>query len=143
MKFVVLNWFKRPDLGLTPKFLEVLAEHMAYMERLERQGVVSLAGGFRDWTGGMDIIETTSKEKALEISHNDPLMKANLITQDIKPFEGDKEIIRRQLETLTFDGASPKFDEQGAMRWLRAAKKPTADKAKANRKESRRVRREA
>ena len=134
MKFIVLNWFKRPDLGLTPIFLEALAEHMAYMQELEEEGIVSLAGGFTDWTGGIDIIETSSIKKALEISHNDPLMKANLIVQDVKPFEGDKDLIRRQLETLSFDGRSPKFDANRNMRWVKTPRKSTKRKRAVTKK---------
>lgn len=92
MKFAVMNWIIRPDLAMGSKeVVKALMEHTAYMKELEEQGKVVMAGGFLDGTGGMDILEVDSVEEAVKISDNDPLRRANLIRQDIKPYGTDLE----------------------------------------------------
>ncbi len=92
MKYVVMNWMIRPDLVMTSKeAIGALMEHTRYMKGLEEQGKVIMAGGFMDGTGGMDIIECDPLDEAVEISKNDPLVKANLIRQDIKAWSTDLE----------------------------------------------------
>ena len=92
MKYVVMNWMIRPDLVMTSKeAIGALMEHTRYMKGLEEQGKVVMAGGFMDGTGGMDIIECDTLDEAVEISKNDPLVKANLIRQDIKAWSTDLE----------------------------------------------------
>ena len=90
MKYAVMNWMIRPDLVMTSKeAIGALMEHTRYMKGLEDEGKVVIAGGFMDGTGGMDIIECDTLEEALEISKNDPLVKANLVRQDIKAWSTD------------------------------------------------------
>jgi len=90
VKYAVMNRILRPDLVATSKdALKTLVEHTAYMKELEDQGKVLMAGGFLDGTGGMDIMEVDTLEEALEISKNDPLVKRNLIRQDIKAYSTD------------------------------------------------------
>ncbi len=92
MKYAVMNWMIRPDLVMTSKeAIGALMEHTRYMKGLEEQGKVIMAGGFMDGTGGMDIIECDTLDEAVEISKNDPLVKANLIRQDIKAWSTDLE----------------------------------------------------
>ena len=92
MKYVVMNWMIRPDLVMTSKeAIGALMEHTRYMKGLEEQGKVVMAGGFMDGTGGMDIIECDTLDEAVAISKNDPLVKANLIRQDIKAWSTDLE----------------------------------------------------
>ncbi len=90
MKYAVMNWMIRPDLVMTSReAVGALMEHTRYMKGLEEQGKVIMAGGFMDGTGGMDIIECDTLDEAVEISKNDPLVKANLIRQDIKAWSTD------------------------------------------------------
>ena len=92
MKYAVMNWMIRPDTVATSKdAVGALIEHTAYMKQLEDQGKVLMAGGFVDGTGGMDIIDVESLEEALEISKNDPLVRNNLVRQDIKAWSTDLE----------------------------------------------------
>lgn len=101
MKYVVMNWMIRPDLVMTSKeAIGALMEHTRYMKGLEEQGKVIMAGGFMDGTGGMDIIECDTLDEAVEISKNDPLVKANLIRQDIKAWSTDLEARNKMFTDL-------------------------------------------
>ncbi len=92
MKYAVMNWIIRPDMVMTSKVvLKALVEHTAYMKGLEDAGKVMIAGGFMDGTGGMEILDVETLEEALELSKNDPLVKNNLIRQDIKAYSTDLE----------------------------------------------------
>ena len=85
MKYAVMNWMIRPDLVMTSKdAFKALIEHTAYMQGLEDAGKVVIAGGFMDGFGGMDLLEVDTLAEAMEISKNDPLVKNDLIRQDIK-----------------------------------------------------------
>ena len=103
MKYAVMNWMIRPDLVMTSKeAIGALIEHTRYMKGLEEEGKVIMAGGFMDGTGGMDIIECDTLDEAVEISKNDPLVKANLIRQDIKAWSTDLEA-RNKMFTQMFE----------------------------------------
>jgi uncharacterized protein YciI len=103
MKYAVMNWMIRPDLVMTSKeAIGALIEHTRYMKGLEEEGKVIMAGGFMDGTGGMDIIECETLDEAVEISQNDPLVKANLIRQDIKAWSTDLEA-RNKMFTQMFE----------------------------------------
>ncbi len=106
MKYAVMNWMIRPDLVMTSKeAIGALIEHTRYMKGLEEEGKVIMAGGFMDGTGGMDIIECETLDEAVEISKNDPLVKANLIRQDIKAWSTDLEA-RNKMFTQMFENLS-------------------------------------
>jgi uncharacterized protein YciI len=105
MQFVVINRAIRPDLTMSSKpHLQALADHVAYMQDLQEQGKVVIAGGFADGSGGMDLIDVETVEEALEICHNDPLHKAVHVTQEIHPYFSDLgprlEGMRKKLATM-------------------------------------------
>ena len=94
----------RPDFVMTSKdALKALTEHTAYMKGLEDAGKVVIAGGFMDGSGGMDILEVDTPEDATEISKNDPLVRNNLIRQDIKAWSTDLEA-RQNMFANMLDG---------------------------------------
>ncbi len=104
MKYAIMNWMIRPDLVMTSKdALKALIEHTAYMKGLEDAGKVVIAGGFMDGSGGVDILEFDTLAEAMEISKNDPLVKNNLIRQDIKAWSTDLEA-RQKMFANMLDG---------------------------------------
>jgi uncharacterized protein YciI len=105
MQFVVINRAIRPDLTMNSKpHLQALADHVAYMQGLQEQGKVVIAGGFADGSGGMDLIDVETVEEALDICHNDPLHKAVHVTQEIHPYFSDLgprlEGMKKKLATM-------------------------------------------
>ena len=48
--------------------------HMTYFTRLREQGKLLMAGPFKEERGGLVIFSTSSKEEAIELSNNDPLI---------------------------------------------------------------------
>ena len=98
-KFVITNKLYRSDLGRNSReTLEALLGHFDYMQALRESGEVIMAGGFMDGSGGMDIAEVTTLDQALEIAHNDPLMVANFVTQEIREWQTDIVARRKYMQ---------------------------------------------
>jgi uncharacterized protein YciI len=76
--FVIFSYGKGLDLK------PYLAEHLAYMIELEKQGKLFASGPFGDGTrgDGMTIVRAASEEKAREIALRDPF-----VTNGIRTFK--------------------------------------------------------
>ena len=83
---------KRPALlaeGPTTDESRALEQHVAYLSDLAGEGRVLLAG--RTQTTGPDsfgivIIADTTEDRALEIMHNDPAVRHEVMTAELFPF---------------------------------------------------------
>ena len=80
--FVMFSFGKGLDLK------SYLAEHLAYMIELERQGTLFASGPFGDGTkgDGMTIIRAANAEEAREIALRDPFVVNGIRTFRIEPW---------------------------------------------------------
>jgi uncharacterized protein len=84
MKFVIMG-YDGPD-GEAKRKVHRPA-HLAYLEPLNQQGRVVLAGPLTDKTGSLLVLEFESREEAEQFSQNDPYTIHNVFARvDIHPF---------------------------------------------------------
>ena len=55
-----------------------LKEHLAYMIELHRRGVLRMAGGFADNSGGAAFVDAATLDEAREIAEADPAVKTQV-----------------------------------------------------------------
>jgi uncharacterized protein YciI len=60
-----------------------LKEHFAYLLDLHRRGVLRMAGGFGDNTGGAAFIDATSLDAANEIAQADPAVSSKVFVYEL------------------------------------------------------------
>lgn len=82
---------------MTPEVEEVLAGHFANMERLEKEGVLALAGPFGGTAGegsltGMFLFRAASLEEAQALADSDPGVQAGRFTTEIVQWYGPKSL---------------------------------------------------
>lgn len=65
---------------------KIIGDHFNYLKNLTEQGVVYLAGRVEDASFGIVVFEAEGPEKAEEIMHNDPFVKAGLFKTELYPF---------------------------------------------------------
>ena len=83
--FVFLNTNPdKPEISESEKE-NLQALHLENLDRLAQQGILHAAGPF-DGGGGMLILETDSKEEALDIVNTDPAVKAGRFNVEVFPF---------------------------------------------------------
>jgi Uma2 family endonuclease/uncharacterized protein YciI len=61
-----------------------LIEHLAYLETLKQEGVLLLSGPFGDRTGGLLVVQASSRVEAERIARNDPLVKQGLDSYELR-----------------------------------------------------------
>ncbi len=84
MKFVIIG-YDGPD-GEAKRKVHRPA-HLAYLEPLDRQGRVMLAGPLTDKTGSLLVLEFATREEAEEFSKHDPHTVHKVFARvDIHPF---------------------------------------------------------
>ncbi|MDA4845487.1 YciI-like protein [Hoeflea poritis] len=88
MLFALICTDKPDSLDLR---MEVRPDHVAYLNTLNENGVLKLAGPFLDENekpdGSLVVIEAGSREEAHRIAADDPYSKADLFASvDIRPY---------------------------------------------------------
>lgn len=63
------------------------AEETAYWQKLAKAGTVTLAGNWREWDGGLVLINAANDVIAKNIADNDPGVKAGIFRYEIHAFE--------------------------------------------------------
>lgn len=100
-RITISNKLYRPDLVRSSReTVQAILDHMDYIQGLRESGEVVLAGGFTDGSGGMDIIEVATLERALQIADNDPLRIANFAMQEIRELQTDSANRRANMTKL-------------------------------------------
>jgi uncharacterized protein len=83
----------RPEMlaeGLTETESKMMAEHWAYVRKLEENGVVILAGRTTNTDSssfGIVIFNAKSEEEARRIMHEDPSVKNRIVHGDLFPYK--------------------------------------------------------
>jgi uncharacterized protein YciI len=65
---------------------EKVSEHFRYLQSLLDDGILTMAGRFNEVLIGLAMIETKSREHALEIMRNDPAIKAGIFHAELYPW---------------------------------------------------------
>jgi uncharacterized protein len=64
----------------------IVSEHFHYLQNLNKEKIVSLAGRTEQAEFGIVILNTESLQHAEEIMQNDPVIKKNVMTAELYPF---------------------------------------------------------
>ena len=73
------------DYGLDGTEQKV-SEHFMYLQKLLRDGILTMAGRFSEVLIGLVMIEASSRDVALEIMRNDPAVKAGVFHAELYPW---------------------------------------------------------
>ena len=63
-----------------------LKEHIAYMERLHKEGKLLMGGPFSDSTGGLALLKVGSIEEAADIVEKDPAVLNGVFEVAVRPW---------------------------------------------------------
>jgi len=63
-----------------------IMEHVHYMAGFFARGELLMGGPFLDNSGGMMVFRTSTIEQAKTIAHEDPTVKAGLLSVNVKPW---------------------------------------------------------
>ncbi|MFW9768812.1 MAG: YciI family protein [Candidatus Thorarchaeota archaeon] len=63
-----------------------VTEHFAYLQKLQKEGKLIMAGRFSEVLIGLAMLEVESKEEALEIMKNDPAVMAGIFHAELYPW---------------------------------------------------------
>jgi uncharacterized protein YciI len=70
----------------TPNTDQIIDQHFAYLQSLQKDGVLLMAGRFSDVLVGLVIIEAKDRETALSIMTDDPAVKAGVFHAELHPW---------------------------------------------------------
>jgi uncharacterized protein YciI len=70
-----------------PMSEDIIREHVKYLKNLDRDGKLILCGPFKNYNGGMVIINAASIDEAEQIAKNDPFVKSRIETYEIREWE--------------------------------------------------------
>lgn len=73
--------------GKTTNEQPYINSHALHIQDKFNEGKMIFAGPFEDHTGGASMIEVANIEEAYEIINNDPLVKHNVVTAKLSPWE--------------------------------------------------------
>lgn len=76
------NWLQ----NMTDEEKAIMAEHLAYVDDLFKQGGVLFSGACTDGVLGMVVYQAESQEEALEMFESDPLVKSGIVDTEFHPF---------------------------------------------------------
>ncbi len=97
MKFaIILEKIATPEA-----FQAVVPDHVAYLERLHKDGILIAAGPFRDARGGMLLIDVENESAAREIATADPFVAQKVEKFEVRSWEVLSDV---RNELLTKDG---------------------------------------
>ncbi|MEH7453851.1 YciI family protein [Gottfriedia acidiceleris] len=65
---------------------KIVSEHFHYLQNLNQEKTVSLAGRTEQAEFGIVILKTENLQQAKEIMENDPAVKKNVMTAELYPF---------------------------------------------------------
>ena len=87
MQFLII---KKPRANfietMTEKEAEIMREHFAYLQEKLREGKLIIAGPVTTGDFGLSVVETETKEEAIEIMKNDPAVSSRIMTPKIYPY---------------------------------------------------------
>ncbi len=66
---------------------DVIKKHVEYLKRLDENSQLVLSGPFKDYDGGIAIINTDSIEEAKEIAESDPFITEGFSTYELRTLE--------------------------------------------------------
>lgn len=72
--------------SLTEEEKAVMANHFAYTNQLFSEGKITFDGACLDGALGLIVYKAESEEAALEMFHNDPLVKSGIVDTELHPF---------------------------------------------------------
>ncbi len=67
--------------------IDVIKKHVDYLKRLDENDQLVLCGPFKDYDGGIAIINTESIEEAKEIAESDPFITEGFSTYELRTLE--------------------------------------------------------
>ncbi len=73
------------DYG-NPETEERVSEHFKYLQELQKEGILTMAGRFSEVLIGLVMIEASTKEEAIEIMNNDPAVKSGIFHAELYPW---------------------------------------------------------
>ncbi len=73
------------DYG-SPETEERVSEHFKYLQKLQKEGLLTMAGRFSEVLIGLVMIEASTKEEAMEIMNNDPAVKSGIFHAELYPW---------------------------------------------------------
>ena len=65
---------------------EIVSEHFRYLQELQKNGNLIMAGRFSDVLIGLSIIQVETHEQAIEIMKGDPAVKAGIFHAELYPW---------------------------------------------------------
>lgn len=63
-----------------------VSEHFKYLQSLQKDGILTMAGRFSEVLIGLVMIEVKSREDALKIMKNDPAVKSGVFHAELYPW---------------------------------------------------------
>lgn len=76
------NWLQ----SITEDEKAVMAEHLSYVDKLFQNGEIVFTGACLDGAFGIVVYKAESKEEALKLFEDDPLVKSNIANTEFHPF---------------------------------------------------------
>ena len=74
------------DYG-SPDTEKRVSEHFEYLQKLQKEGLLTMAGRFSEVLIGLVMIETASREEAVAIMNNDPAVKSGIFHAELYPWQ--------------------------------------------------------
>lgn len=71
----------------TPISRELWQQEIAYWQRLAQRGAATLAGNWREWDGGLVLLNLSDDTVARQVADNDPGVKAGVFRYELHGFE--------------------------------------------------------
>ncbi len=81
IRYVILNNRKKDYT------FDVIKKHVNYLKRLDENDQLVLCGPFKDYNGGIVIINAESLEKAKMIAESDPFITEGFSTHELRTLE--------------------------------------------------------
>lgn len=70
----------------TPEENAIIERHVAFLQKMEDEGKLIVAGRIEDARFGIAVIETDNENEAKKIMNNDPAVKEGVFSGELLPF---------------------------------------------------------
>lgn len=70
----------------SPQTEDRVSEHFEYLQDLHKKGILIMAGRFSEVLIGLVMLETSTREEAVEIMKNDPAVKSGIFHAELYPW---------------------------------------------------------
>lgn len=70
----------------TREEIRTIEQHFQYLQKLEREGLLILAGRCEDASFGIALLRASSEAEGYKIMKNDPAVKARIFSAEIRQF---------------------------------------------------------